>query len=304
MRPVNLIPPEQRRGDSAPSRVGIASYIVVAVLAAVLFAVTALVLTSNSVNDKKSELASAQATEQSTQARADALQNFASFQQMKDARSQTISSLAQSRFDWERILNEVSRVLPDGVWLTSMSGTVSPDVSVDGGTESTMRGEVPGPALSLAGCARSQEDVAALISALGDIDGVTRVLVTKSEKPPREAAGGSAAATGSNSGASAGSADTGCGNGPTFDAVAAFDAVSVPATSTAPSTTATATPASAATTTTDATTTGSAASAGGTTTSAEQQQVSSPEEQQQASNIASGTQHARKAAGLIGAGGN
>ena len=149
-------------------------------LLAVLFAVTALVLTSNSVSDKKSELASAQAEEQSTQARADALQNFASFQQMKDARSATISSLAQSRFDWERILNEVSRVLPDGVWLTSMSGTVSPDVSVDGGTESTLRGEVPGPALSVAGCARSQEDVAALISALGDIDGVTRVLVTKS----------------------------------------------------------------------------------------------------------------------------
>ena len=245
MRPVNLIPPEQRRGDSAPSRTGIASYIVVAVLGALLFAVTALVLTSNSVNDKKSELARAQATEQSTQARADALQNFASFQQMKDARSATISSLAQSRFDWERILNEVSRVLPDGVWLTSMSGTASPDVSVDGGAESTMRGDVPGPALSMNGCARSQEDVAALISALGDIDGVTRVLVTKSEKPPKVAAGSAPVATGSSSSAPAGSADIGCGKGPTFDAVAAFDAVSVPATSTAPSTTATATPASA-----------------------------------------------------------
>ncbi len=300
MRPVNLIPPEQRRGESAPSRMGMASYIVVAVLAAVLFAVTALVLTSNSVNDKKSELAHAQATEQSTQARADALQNFASFQQMKDARSETISSLAQSRFDWERILHEVSRVLPDGVWLTSMSGSVSPDVTVDGATESSLRGDVPGPALSLDGCASSQEDVAALISALGDIDGVTRVLVTKSEKAPKAAPGASAASAGSSS--PSGSSDAGCGYGPTFEAVAAFDAVSVPATSAAPSTTATSTATSASTATT--TTTDSTASAGGTTTSAEQQQVSSPEEQQQASNIASGTEHARKAAGLIGAGGN
>ena len=45
MRPVNLIPPEQRRGEQAPLRTGPLPYIVVGALVAVLVGVTALVLT-------------------------------------------------------------------------------------------------------------------------------------------------------------------------------------------------------------------------------------------------------------------
>jgi len=183
MRPVNLIPSDQRRGEAAPARAGAASYIVVAVLFAILFAVTGVVLTGNSVSDKESELASLQSKQAETQARADALANFASFQQMKDNRVVTISSLAQSRFDWERVMKEISRVLPDSVWLTNLTGTVSPEVAVENSATVTLRSSVEGPALSMIGCARSQQDVAALIAAIGDIDGVSRVLVEKSEKP-------------------------------------------------------------------------------------------------------------------------
>ena len=43
MRPVNLIPPEERRGSTAPSRTGVLSYLVVGVLAVVLVAVSAIV---------------------------------------------------------------------------------------------------------------------------------------------------------------------------------------------------------------------------------------------------------------------
>ena len=183
MRPVNLIPPDQRRGDAAPARAGAASYIVVAVLFAILFAVTGVVLTGNSVKDKENELASLQAAQTETAARASALSNFASFQQMKDSRVQTVASLAQSRFDWERVMREVSRVLPDSVWLTNLTGTVSPAVTVPAAAGVSLRSSVDGPALTMIGCAASQEDVAALIAAVGDIDGVSRVLVEKSEKP-------------------------------------------------------------------------------------------------------------------------
>ena len=41
MRPVNLIPPEARRGEKAPMRTGALSYVIVAVLAAALVGVTA-----------------------------------------------------------------------------------------------------------------------------------------------------------------------------------------------------------------------------------------------------------------------
>jgi Tfp pilus assembly protein PilN len=106
---------------------------------------------------------------------------------MKDDRVETVASLAQSRFDWERVMNEVARVLPDSVWLTNLTGTVSPEVTVPDAAGSAMRAGVEGPALTMIGCARSQQDVAALIAAVGDIDGVSRVLVEKSEKAGSDA---------------------------------------------------------------------------------------------------------------------
>src|SRR5919197_1009365 len=47
MRPVNLIPPEARRGEKAPMRTGALSYVIVAVLAVALLGVTAIVITED-----------------------------------------------------------------------------------------------------------------------------------------------------------------------------------------------------------------------------------------------------------------
>jgi hypothetical protein len=58
MRPVNLIPPEERRGDRAPMRTGPLAYVIVGVLAVGLVAVTATVLIGNQVTDRKAEKAS------------------------------------------------------------------------------------------------------------------------------------------------------------------------------------------------------------------------------------------------------
>ena len=57
MRPVNLIPPEDRRGEQAPLRTGPLPYILLGALVAVLVGVTALVLTGNQISESKSEVA-------------------------------------------------------------------------------------------------------------------------------------------------------------------------------------------------------------------------------------------------------
>ncbi len=87
------------------------------------------------------------------------------------------------------MIREVSLVLPDTVWLTNLTGTVAPEVTVTGAASASTRSSIPGPALAMIGCARSQQDVAELINAVGDIDGVTRVLVENSEKPTGAATG-------------------------------------------------------------------------------------------------------------------
>jgi Tfp pilus assembly protein PilN len=224
VRPVNLIPPEDRRGDRAPSRTGALPYVVVAALVVALAAVTALALTGNQISDKEAELASLEAQEAEASARADALRPYADFATMAETRNATVTSLANSRFDWERVLNELALVIPDDVWLVKASGTVSPDVQLEGGADVQTRETVPGPALSLIGCGAGQESVAAFVAALRDIDGVTRVGVNASERPE------AGQATDAGDGATANSEDCRTRDFISrFEIVAAFDQVTVPA---------------------------------------------------------------------------
>jgi Tfp pilus assembly protein PilN len=221
MRPVNLIPPEERRGEAAPSRTGALSYVVVGVLAAAVLAATVTVLLNRSVSDKEAEVAELEQRESETAARAASLAPFAEFQQIKDTRVETVDALAESRFDWERVMIELSKVIPSRVWLTNLTGTVSPEVSVKEAANMSLRSGVSGPALELVGCAASQRDVARLIAAVGDIDGVTRVSAGKSEKPDS----GAVAADQSQK------ATTECRTRnfiTKFELLAAFDAVEVP----------------------------------------------------------------------------
>jgi Tfp pilus assembly protein PilN len=184
MRPVNLIPPEERRGTSAPMRTGRVPYVVIGAMFAVVGAVALLASTSASVADRKAEIAALEVEQRDAQARADALRPFAQFAATRQARETTIDSLARSRFDWERVIGELSRVIPADIWLTELTATATPEASVEGSAGLSLRSQITGPALELVGCGRDHESVAGLIAALEDIDGVTRVTATKSAKAP------------------------------------------------------------------------------------------------------------------------
>jgi Tfp pilus assembly protein PilN len=164
-------------------RTGRASYILLGALALVLLGVVATALTSRQISDRESEKQSLQQELDVATARAQSLQTFADFRVMQEARVATVSSLAQSRFDWERVLRELSLVLPDNVWLTNLTGTVSPAVEVEDSAAVALRDTVSGPALELVGCGPGQDAVAAFVASLEDIDGVTRVGVAASELP-------------------------------------------------------------------------------------------------------------------------
>ena len=57
MRPVNLIPPEERRGGSAPLRTGPLPYVLLGGLVLLLAGVVALVLANNHVGEREVEVA-------------------------------------------------------------------------------------------------------------------------------------------------------------------------------------------------------------------------------------------------------
>jgi Tfp pilus assembly protein PilN len=231
MRPVNLIPADERRGDRTPTRTGPIAYVLVGVLALAVLGVAALALTSKQINDRKAEVARLQVQEQQTQAKAQSLAAFTQFRAAQESRSGTINSLAASRFDWQRVLNEFARVIPSDVWLTNLAGTVDPSVTVPNGPDLPTRESVPGPALELVGCAANQDAVAGLMANLEDIDGVTRVGLESSERPDATENTANAAPTTSDSSGD----NTECRSRnfiPQFKIVVAFDEVPTPPTAT------------------------------------------------------------------------
>jgi Tfp pilus assembly protein PilN len=230
MRPVNLIPPEDRRGEHAPLRTGPLAYILLGALVAVLLGVTAMVLTDNQIADSKNEVAKLEAEDTAVSARLAQLSAYTQFASMSEQRVATVSSLADSRFDWERVMRELALILPSNVWLVNLSASAAPGANVGGeggsASGSTLRAAVPGPALELSGCAAGQTAVAGFVTALKDIDGVTRVGVQSSELAEKDAAAGAAVG-----GEAGGGEDCRTRNFiAKFELVVAFDAAPIPAT--------------------------------------------------------------------------
>jgi Tfp pilus assembly protein PilN len=226
MKAMNLLPPDLRGapkrsaskakgGPAAEAPAGIGAYVVLGALAACVLALAAYVLTTNTVKDRQAQLDATTAQAAATTQRVAQLKPYADFQAMAETRIQTVKDLASSRFDWEQAMRDVSRVVPADVTLSSLSGSIS----AGAGGSSSVRGAIAAPALELKGCTTGQKQVATLLSRLRNVDGVTRVSLSKSLKP--------AAATGTVSAPTEG----GCGKGrpPAFEVVAFFEGSKVPA---------------------------------------------------------------------------
>jgi Tfp pilus assembly protein PilN len=240
MRAVNLLPGDQRRGGRA-GRSGPAVYVLLGALAAMVAAAGTYVLTANEVTANRAKLATAQQEATTLEQQAAAYRPYQQFASLSQARVQTVSALAQSRFDWERVMRELAQALPSDVWLTSLVGTVTPGVSLEGASSSggtgSLRSALPIPAVELVGCTESQAAVSRVMARLRTLKGVERVSLAASEKS--EAQTGAA----STDGGSAGDCRNGSSHFPQFQLVVFFQPnkpVSVPAvpsTSTAAQTT-------------------------------------------------------------------
>lgn len=236
MRPVNLIPAEQRRGEHAPARTGPLVYILVGALVAALVGVAALVLTGNQISERENEVATLEREDAAARAKAERLAAYVQLREMREQRVATVTSLANSRFDWERVMRELSLILPGDVWLTSLDATASGETEGGGGSGGgSLRASVQGPALEISGCAQGHDGVAGFVTALKDIDGVTRVGVESSALPEQEAGSGVASEGGESSGGGEGEGEAGDSGGcperdfiAQFSLVVAFDAAPIP----------------------------------------------------------------------------
>ena len=211
MNSVNLLPGHLRPRVAAGARQN-GAYVALGVLGLLLIAVTVYVLSLNVITSNENELAELKARKTEADQRAGALSSFGDFQQVKATRVASVKSLADARLDWERLLREISKVLPDGVWLTALEGST-------GATgEAAVAGQAPGPSLTVSGCAARQETVATTLLRLRQLNLAVDVSLDESARPePFESAAASAAPAPTTTGAG-----QDCGDGYTFSATVAL----------------------------------------------------------------------------------
>jgi Tfp pilus assembly protein PilN len=188
VKAVNLIPSGQRAtggktptapaAKPAPGDSPVGAYAIIAALVFAIGASALFVTTKNDITSKQSELNRVQRQAEAVKQQASALQSFADFKQLADARVATVRGLAASRFPWPSALDDVSRALPEDVYISSLDGTTLSEAS--GG--SSLRGAIQAPSIELNGCTKSQASVARLMAQLREVRGVTRVALAKSEK--------------------------------------------------------------------------------------------------------------------------
>jgi len=184
MKAVNLIPSDQRRAKASGNMSG-GAYGVLGVLAVLLVMAVAYVMTSNSANDSQGKAEQARQDAIAAESKSKQLGAFTDFASIKEQRLTSVMAAAQTRFDWERFMRELSRVMPANSWIHTTNASVSGDTS--GGNLTSTATTVPLPEANLVGCTPRQSEVARMMVRLEQMYRVTDVALNESTQ---EQAGG------------------------------------------------------------------------------------------------------------------
>jgi Tfp pilus assembly protein PilN len=196
MRAVNLIPAEQRTGQPVGAgRSQGAAYAVLLLIGGLALMAYLYGGAHRQIASRQAQVATLTAEAQRAQTTAERLAPYTSFIAQRQERTQAVESLIDSRFDWAHAFHEFGRVMPYGVTLSSLAGTVgaastSTSSATSAAGSATPAGSVP--TFTLGGCASSQPVVALTLQRLRLIDGVKEVTLQSSTSGPK---GGTSAST-------------------------------------------------------------------------------------------------------------
>lgn len=181
MRPVNLVPQDQRRRVPSEGS-GKGAHALLGILAVLLAMAVVYVLTANSVTDKESQAEEARVEADQLEAQAANKENFTDFAEIAQTRAASVASVAATRFDWERLMRELARVMPSGSWLQSSDADVTGEVAGAEADTASAAGTtaVPQPKANLVGCTPEQSDVAQMMVRLRQLHRVDDVELNES----------------------------------------------------------------------------------------------------------------------------
>lgn len=176
MRAVNLLPRDDVRARSRQTSPVLVGGVVAALVATGLLA--ALFLTvSAGVADKQERLDAKQAELDATPVPPPADGSAASLQQEKGQRVVALSTALGKRLAWDRVLRELSLVLPEDVWLTTLSAKAPVEAA----------GVAPAAGFTITGNTYSHDGVARLLSRLAVVPHLSGVQLQHSSLSTSEA---------------------------------------------------------------------------------------------------------------------
>jgi Tfp pilus assembly protein PilN len=180
MRAINLLPQPERRTHTLPTLLTTRSVLAGGVV--MLAAVAALVAVSFSqssgkVSEKRDTLAG---LEQKVNA-LEAAQSRTAGQGTDTARVAAFTSASGDRMRWDNLLDDISRVLPAGSWLTSLNmQAVTPAAPAAGSTPTT--GTTAPTGFTVSGFAFTQDTVARVMDRLGRVPALSGVALQSSTR--------------------------------------------------------------------------------------------------------------------------
>jgi Tfp pilus assembly protein PilN len=198
MRAVNLLPREEPKRQRKRMSLGMQLALVAPfVLGSLLGA--GYLMTSSKVNDERATLRALQDELATLPPPEAAPPGNAELAAQRNQRIAALGTALQARIAWDRILREISSLLPEDVWLTSLNaqspGAVAapaPVPSDQPAPTTTLGGATPPPVaapapstsapLNIAGFTYSQEGVARLMSRLAVIPELTDVKLVQSSQ--------------------------------------------------------------------------------------------------------------------------
>jgi Tfp pilus assembly protein PilN len=186
MKSVNLLPQTQRR---APGFAGAKAPLAVAAAVLALGGVGYWGYSVNGqVDQAKSDVAAASIERDGLRDQLGAFQQAQARDAAQAVRRGAVVGLVSGRVNWERLVRDLSAVLPRQVWLTNLRGETDPAPTVPGGAptgEPNVNNSAAPRGIHLDGFAYTQEQVALLMARAATVPGLGEPRLASSEVQDR-----------------------------------------------------------------------------------------------------------------------